>query len=116
MPVVSVGEIDLYYESEGQGPPLLLIHGTGADATSWDPLLPFLVGERRVIRYDRRGFSRSRAAPFGKHDYYRHHAADAAALLSALGIPNAAVLGWSAGGLVALAMGVHYSGQVGKLL
>jgi pimeloyl-ACP methyl ester carboxylesterase len=120
MPLIRVGEVDLYYESEGQGPPLLLIHGTGADAGSWDPVLPFLTAsneaERRVIRYDRRGYSRSPAAPFPKKDYYRRHADDAAGLLSALGIPTANVLGWSAGGIVALGLAIHHPGVVGKVL
>jgi pimeloyl-ACP methyl ester carboxylesterase len=116
MPLQRVGDVELYYESEGQGPPLLLIHGTGADATSWDPVVPFLAAGRRVIRYDRRGYSRSPAAPFGRKDYWRHHADDAAALLSALGVPNASVLGWSSGGVVALALGVYHAGQVGKTL
>src|ERR1700690_4175808 len=104
----------LYHQSEGQGPPLLLIHGTGADLHSFDPLMPFL-GGRRVIRYDRRGYSRSPGKPFGKKDYYRHHADDAAALLEALDIPSAGVFGWSAGGIVALALAVHHPERVGKL-
>lgn len=116
MPQVRAGDVDLYYESEGDGPPLLLIHGTGADATSWDPVMPFLTRQRRVIRYDRRGYSRSPAAPFGKQDYYRRHGDDAAALLGALAIPNANVLGWSAGGIVALALAVHHPGPVGKVV
>ncbi len=115
MPEARVGDVDLYYEIEGEGPPLLLVHGTGSDGSSFDPVWPLLAAGWRVIRYDRRGYSRSRATPFGKKDYYRHHGEDAAGLLAALGIPRAAVLGWSAGGIVALALAAQAPATVGKL-
>jgi pimeloyl-ACP methyl ester carboxylesterase len=106
----------LYHEVSGDGPPLLLIHGTGAAASSWEPAIPFFAKERRVIHYDRHGFSRSLGKPHGKHDYFRRHADDAAALLSELSIPSASVLGWSAGGIVALSLAIHHPGLVGKLV
>ncbi|MGC2372959.1 MAG: hypothetical protein WA484_03700 [Solirubrobacteraceae bacterium] len=44
----------LYYEERGSGPPLLLVHGTGAYADIWSPVLDGLARSYRVIAYDRR--------------------------------------------------------------
>jgi pimeloyl-ACP methyl ester carboxylesterase len=97
----------MQFEQAGEGPPLLLIHGTGADLSSWDPVFSLLARERRVIRYTREA---TKSGP-----YYRGQADDAAQLLSQLGIPSASICGWSAGGIVALALAVHHPGLVGKL-
>ena len=59
MPTQSVDGAVLYYEEHGSGPPLLLIHGTGAFADVWSPVLDGLSRRHRVINYDRRGFARS---------------------------------------------------------
>jgi pimeloyl-ACP methyl ester carboxylesterase len=89
----------LYYEERGSGPPLLLVHGTGAYTDIWSPVLDGLARTFRVIAYDRRGFARSSSAP---HRALAEHARDAAALLDALGASPATVVGWSGGGVIAL--------------
>ena len=73
--------------------PLLLIHGTGGDATSFDAVVPLLSSRYRAIAYDRRGYGREHAA----------HAADARAILDERAPGEAAlVVGTSAGAIVAL--------------
>ncbi len=108
-----VNGIDLYYEERGSGPPLLLIHGTGAYAELWSPVLEGLARSFRVIAYDRRGFARS---PSPKRWSLSDQARDAAALLETLGASPATVVGWSAGGVVALDLAASFPEQVTKLV
>ncbi len=49
----------LFYQIEGDGPPVMLIHGVGADGSSWDAIAPALVGSFAVLRLDLRGHGRS---------------------------------------------------------
>ncbi|MBW8737924.1 MAG: alpha/beta hydrolase [Streptomyces turgidiscabies] len=64
MPVVRAGDVDLYYETVGEGDPLVFVHGSWNDRGSWQPAIN--AGARasfRVISYDRRGRGRSEAVP-----------------------------------------------------
>ena len=49
----------LFYQIEGAGPPVMLIHGVGADGSSWDAIAPALVPRFTVLRLDLRGHGRS---------------------------------------------------------
>src|SRR6185369_16502629 len=104
MPLIDANGTSLHYARLGSGPPLLLIHGTGGDGDAFAPVVAELAKTYTVITYDRRAFSRSKASPHPPLGYLAAHAADAAALLKALGTTPAKILGWSAGGLVALAL------------
>lgn len=59
MSEATVNGIQIYYELTGGGEPLALIHGSWADATNWELVLPGLAQGFRVLTYDRRGYSRS---------------------------------------------------------
>jgi pimeloyl-ACP methyl ester carboxylesterase len=86
----------------GNGPDLLLIHGTATDASSWAPLIRLLQGRFRLVTYDRRGapgWPTGDAAPLPSAS---DHAADAADLISALGRGPVHVCGLSFGAVVAL--------------
>jgi pimeloyl-ACP methyl ester carboxylesterase len=103
MPViVNLNGVDLYYESEGEGPPLVLVHGDWSDHTSWQLVAPALAESFRVVRYDRRGFSRSsRPAELGPRE---HQEDDLAALIEALGLAPAHVVATSFGAAIALGL------------
>src|SRR5665213_3432533 len=49
----------LHYRTEGQGPAVVLIHGVGADLSSWDAIAPALAGDFTVLRLDLRGHGQS---------------------------------------------------------
>jgi 3-oxoadipate enol-lactonase len=49
----------LFYQDEGEGQAVMLIHGVGADASSWDPIAVALADRFRVLRLDLRGHGRS---------------------------------------------------------
>ena len=62
---VQANGAELYYETRGDGPPVLLIAGVLADAGQFTALGDALAEQRKVITYDRRGNSRSPAPPAG---------------------------------------------------
>jgi non-heme chloroperoxidase len=101
MPYVTVGTenrapIELYYEDHGSGQPVVLIHGYPLDGSSWEKQTAVLLeAGKRVITYDRRGFGRS-DRPTSGHDYDTY-AADLSALVSALDLQDAVLVGFSMG-------------------
>jgi 3-oxoadipate enol-lactonase len=100
---VEVDGGSLYYEITGEGLPLILIHGFTLDHRMWDDQLSALAQRHRVVRYDLRGFGRS-SLPGAAYS----HAHDLWALLAALGITRAALLGHSMGGGVAIDFALAY--------
>ena len=100
MAETEVNGVGLYYELEGSGEPLALVHGSWGDATSWRFVVPGLAERFRVLTYDRSGHSRSERpdAP-GSID---EDGDDLAALLEALDLAPAHVATSSWGGNVAL--------------
>jgi pimeloyl-ACP methyl ester carboxylesterase len=83
----------LHYEVSGDGPAVVLLHGRGLDLRMWAPQVAAFETSHRVVRYDLRGFGRSRS---GKVPYT--HADDLVRLLDHLGIDRAALVGCSLGG------------------
>jgi pimeloyl-ACP methyl ester carboxylesterase len=105
MPEAINGDVKIFFEDEGSGHPVLLIHGHTLDGRVWDPTMPKLLDAGlRVIRPDLRGHGRSTRPDFGYH--FIHHAADMEAVLDAAGLERAVVVGYSVGGGVALEMAV----------
>lgn len=87
----------LFVADDGDGPALLLIHAGICDSRAWDPMVPGLAAAGyRVIRYDARGFGRSET-----EDVAFSNRADVAAILDALGVERAALVGNSRGGVIA---------------
>jgi pimeloyl-ACP methyl ester carboxylesterase len=97
--------------ADAGGDPLVLVHAGVADARMWEPVVTALAKQQRVVRFDMRGFGRSRSAkgafsPLG----------DLAALLDALSIERAHVVGASFGGLVALEFAATHPVRVRSLV
>jgi 3-oxoadipate enol-lactonase len=100
MPSIDAGGTELHFVHAGSGEPMLLIQGMSATHMTWGrPFLSPLEESFDCIAYDHRGMGRSGRAqlPFEIADL----AGDAAALLDALGIERAHVVGISMGGMVA---------------
>jgi len=57
----------LYYEAQGSGDPLVLVHGNAGDRRHWDLQVPALSRRFRVIRYDVRGFGKSSVPKLDAH-------------------------------------------------
>ncbi|HEY7295258.1 MAG TPA: alpha/beta hydrolase [Dehalococcoidia bacterium] len=89
----------IYYEVQGSGPPLVLIHGIGGSATDWGEALSRLAERCTVLALDVRGFGRS-AKPAGPYSAAQW-AADVAGVIDAAGLHEPVVLGHSMGGVIA---------------
>jgi pimeloyl-ACP methyl ester carboxylesterase len=110
----AVNGTTLYAEVRGAGPVVLLIPGGAEDAEGWRPVAERLSGHT-VVTYDRRGTLRS-----GRKDWpgqgSAQHAADASALLAALGLRDAVVFGGSSAGIIALQMALRHPTVVRHVL
>ncbi len=88
----------LHVATVGEGPPLLLLHGWPEFWLTWEPVMTRLADRFRLIAPDLRGFGDSDKpeGPYGPEG----HAADMLAVLSALGVERAGVVGHDVGGAV----------------
>ena len=97
-PFVEVDGSRLYYEECGAGPKaVILLHDGVVNSAVWDDVWPALCKQFHVIRYDRRGYGRS---PATKKPYYE--ADDVAAIIRDRRVSQAALVGSSHGGNIAL--------------
>jgi pimeloyl-ACP methyl ester carboxylesterase len=115
MPKVSINGAEIYYESYGDGPPLVLIPGFASGAWSWAWQTGELYKNFRVITFDPRGIASSPViedAPVSIGSI----ADDVAGLLESLGIIKASVLGVSFGGFVAQEFALKYPALPDKLI
>lgn len=99
MPTVRVNDSVLFYESHGDGPPLVFIHGLGSSAEDWENQVPFFAKNFRVITLDLRGHFRS-DKPAGPYSIALL-ASDIAGLMRAQRTGPVHVVGLSLGGGVA---------------
>ncbi len=114
MPTVDAGGTELHYLRAGEGDPLLLIQGMSATHLTWGrPFLSELEPSFDSIVFDNRGMGLSGRAepPFTIADM----AADTAALLDALGIETAHVVGISMGGMIAQELALAHPGRIRTL-
>ena len=88
-----------YWDDGGEQPPVMLIHGVGADGTSWDQIAAALSPEFRILRLDLRGHGRSGhiEGALTLDDFVR----DVVDVLNTCGVPAAHVVGFSLGGMIA---------------
>ncbi len=114
MPTVHVNGIDLYYEQHGVGPDVLLIAGLGAHTGDWARQVPALARHFRVTAFDNRGCGRSSAPD--EPTSIRQMAEDAIALMDALGIGRAHVVGSSMGGEIAQELAIAFPQRVDRLV
>lgn len=114
MPTISVNGIDLFYDVQGRGAPLLLIAGFSCDSYYWSAVRQWLVKRYQVICFDNRGIGRS-SAPNSPYTISQM-AADAAALLEYLKIDKVHVAGHSMGGQIAQELALAQPEKVVSLL
>jgi pimeloyl-ACP methyl ester carboxylesterase len=106
MPTTTVNGVRLFYDLTGDGPPLVLVHGSWGDGASWGGVVPALAPRFRVLVYDRRGHSRSERPPAqGSTD---EDVDDLAALIEHLGLAPAHVVGTSSGATLALRLAARH--------
>ena len=120
MGFISVGEenstpVELYYEDQGAGQPVVLIHGYPLNGHSWErQTRELLAAGYRVITYDRRGFGKSSKVGVG-YDYDTF-AADLDTLLETLDLRDVVLVGFSMGtGELARYVARHGHERIAKL-
>ena len=101
----------IYYEADGDGPPVLLIHGGLGTLRMWDEQVPRFSERYRVIRYDTRGFGRTET-----DDLEFANREDSIAVLDHLGVRSAGVVGQSRGAMIALDLALDRPDRVDALV
>ncbi len=115
MPRETIGDIDIHWERQGEGPPLLFISGTGSDLRNtpnvFDGPYPKTFD---VLAYDQRGLGQT-SRPDAAYSM-AGYADDAAALMAHVGWESALVLGVSFGGMVAQELVLRHPAMVSRLV
>jgi 3-oxoadipate enol-lactonase len=113
VPDIVANGIDIYYERRGTGPPLLFLNGSGATVAGSGLLIDLFTNRFDVVAHDQRGLGRTAIppGPYSMADY----AADAAAVLDAVGWSSARVAGVSFGGMVAQELAATFPNRVERL-
>jgi len=114
MPTIKVNDINMYYEIHGQGEPLLLIMGMGADLTVWGDSIHKFAEKYRVIAFDNRGSGRTDKPdiPYS----IEMMADDTIGLMDRLDIKRVHIIGASMGSLIAQRIAAYYPERVQSLI
>ncbi len=109
-----VNGIKICYEVQGDGYPIVLIHGFGVKKARWIGQFAQLSEHFKVIRFDNRGAGKSDRPnePYTMELF----AEDTKGLLDSLGIEKAHIIGWSVGGMIAQHFAIKYTNNVEKLI
>ena len=114
MPKISVGDAELYYESHGQGEPLLLVPGLGGVGVYWKPNLPALAEKYRAIVHDHRGTGQS------THSRIKYSVDqmtdDLVRLMDQLKIESAHLVGHSTGGAIGQTLALRHPQRLKKMV
>lgn len=116
MPLAHLNGIELYYEEQGSGFPILLTHGFCLTSRMWAPQVRALSDRYRVITWDMRGHGRTES-PEAQESYSEAHTVgDMVALLRHLGVERAVVGGQDLGGPMTLAFRLAHPEMVQALI
>jgi 3-oxoadipate enol-lactonase len=113
VPRTEAGDLSIYYERRGSGPRLLFLNGSGATLAKSGLLIDLFTDRFDVVAHDQRGLGRTSVPP-GPYSM-AEYAADAAAVLDAVGWSSARVVGVSFGGMVAQELAVTAPERVERL-
>src|SRR2546427_11454400 len=99
MPRVRAGELELFYDTDGAGEPVLMLMGLGGEHHAWDLVRPDLARRHRLVLVDNRDAGKSDEArsPYALDAM----ASDALAVMDAIGVERFHVVGASMGGAIA---------------
>ena len=116
MPDATVDGVILHYETAGEGPPLLLLHGIGSNSRSWRRQLAALSPDFTVIAWDAPGYGRSSDPPKTVKPSVHFYAACLHDLADLLGLKKIFLLGHSTGGVIAQEFYRAYPDEVSALI
>ncbi len=111
MAFAEINGASIYYETHGQGKPVVLVHAGIADSRMWEPQIDDFAARYQVVRYDMRGYGQSKPTE-GRFS----HTDDLRVLLNSLKIENAMLVGCSLGGKVCIDFALAYPDRVRALV
>ena len=115
MPKIKTNDICTYYEINGQGSPLIFIHGAWASHEVWGSQVEYFSDKYEVITYDLRGHGKTGGA-ITENYTTELLADDLATLVDALSVEYPCICGLSLGGLVAQIYSVKYLDNINALM
>ena len=113
---IRVNGIELHYIEQGQGEPLILLHGGQGDYRSWGPQLKVLSSQFRVVSYSRRYHYPNNNPLIAKYHSAYTEAEDLAALIRKLKLGRVHLIGTSIGAFTALVLAVKHPEMVRSLV
>lgn len=108
MPYAEAAHAKLYYEETGQGYPIVFVHEFAGDLRSWEPQVRYFSRRYRCITYNARGYPPSDVPSDVAHYGQDIATDDIAAVMRAVGVEKAHVVGLSMGGFACLHFGIRY--------
>jgi pimeloyl-ACP methyl ester carboxylesterase len=119
-----VGDIDIHFELADYTQPwresapetFLLYHGYGRNMMFWQPWVPLLSGDYRVLRLDARGCGETTKPPPGSVYTFEQLAGDAVGLMDKLGIERVHWVGESSGGIVGMTAALEHAERLHTLI
>jgi pimeloyl-ACP methyl ester carboxylesterase len=113
MPTADLGDVGLYYERRGKGPPVLGIMGFALDQRFWAAQIPAVTKTHSFVTFDNRAIGRSSGPAASTID---EMAEDVFRLLDHLSIERTVVLGVSMGGAIAQRLAIDHPDRVSALI
>ena len=110
---IKVNGTELFYEKEGSGPPLVLVHGNGEDHFIFDECAEALRGMFTVYRPDSRGHGKSSRT---REMHYQAMADDLVCFIKELGLQKPVLYGFSDGGIIGLLIASQHPGLLSRLI
>ena len=110
----AVNNVRIWYQTYGEGDPLILIHGGLGSAEMFGPNIELLAKGRKVIGVDLQGHGGT--GPLGRPMTFENMATDVAELIKSLGYEKADVMGYSLGGATALRLAIDHPEVVDRLV
>jgi len=113
--VIELGDRKISYQEQGDGEPIVLLHGFCCSSDSWKEVIPLLSQNYRVIAPDLRGYGMSQSTSPTAVIGMEEMAEDIQRLLDVLGIDKVNICGHSMGGYVSLAFAERYTDRLRSL-
>jgi pimeloyl-ACP methyl ester carboxylesterase len=111
---VDAGGLKTWFDTWGSGPPLVLLHGGLVTNTTWEPMVPLLAEQYRVLAPERRGHGHT--ADVEGPVTYELMTQDTIAFLDEVVGEPAPLVGWSDGGIIGLMVAMRRPDLVSKLV
>ena len=114
MPFVNTDNAKIYYETHGEGSPIVLAHGAGGNTLVWWQQIAHFARRHTVLAFDHRGWGRSQCAP--EHKHARYFADDMRAVMDDAGVERAAIVCQSMGGWTGMQFTLAHPDRVSCLV